>query len=156
MDTRKQADALLSALGDTLGMKLALDAGGACGLRVDGRLDLTLRLEDHPPALLVYVQAGELPDAGADGVLRRLLTANHLWDGSRGATWSVQDGQVTLARLLPLAGLDAGQLARDLANFVDTARAEQDRLRDQDQGQGKARDAGAPLGGAMPDFGIRA
>ena len=31
-----------------------------------------------------------------------LLAANHVWEGSQGATWSVHDGQVTLARLLPL------------------------------------------------------
>ena len=52
----------------------------------------------QPPALLAYAPVGALPASGADAVLRRLLAANHVWEGSQGATWSVHDGQVTLAR----------------------------------------------------------
>ncbi len=128
MDTREQADALVRALGDKLQLKLTLDANGACGLRIDDRLELTLRLENQPPALLAYAPVGSLPAVGADGALRRLLAANHVWEGSQGATWSLLDDQITLARLLPLAGLDAEQLARELARFADVARAEQERL----------------------------
>ncbi|MBW7899903.1 MAG: type III secretion system chaperone [Rhodocyclaceae bacterium] len=147
MDTREHADALVRALGDTLQLKLALDAGGACGLRIDDRLELTLRLENHPPALLAYAQIGALPAGGADGVLRRLLAANHIWEGSQGATWSLHDDQLALARLLPLAGLDAGQLARELARFADVARTEQDRL--QRPGGALSPEAGRPPFGMM-------
>ena len=128
MDTREQAQSLLQTLGSRLGLPLALDADGACGLRIDDRLDITLRLEGQPPALLAYAPVGALPASGADGVLRRLLAANHVWEGSQGATWSVNDGQVTLARLLPLPGLDVDALAHELARFADVARAEQERL----------------------------
>ena len=128
MDTREQANTLVRALGDILGLSLSLDASGACGLRIDDRLELSLRLENHPPALLAYAQAGALPATQADAALRRLLAANHVWEGSQGATWSVQDGQATLAHLLPLDGLDAAQLARELARFADVACAEQERL----------------------------
>jgi hypothetical protein len=118
----------VQSLGASLGLPLVLDADGACGLRVDDRLDVTLRLEGNPPALLVYAQAGVLPAMAAEAVLRRLLVANHVWEGSRGATWAVHDGQVVLSRLLPLEALEAEQLARELARFTDVACAEQDRL----------------------------
>ena len=143
MDTREQAQSLLQTLGRRLGLPLALDADGACGLRIDDRLDITLRLEMQPPALLAYAPVGALPASGADAVLRRLLAANHVWEGSQGATWSVHDGQVTLARLLPLQGLDADALADALARLADVARAEQERL----QNHAAAPDAGRfPIG----------
>lgn len=128
MDIHAQANALLLDLGNALGIQLALDTDGACGLRIDDCLELTLRLEPEPQALLAYAQVHALPGAGADAVLRRLLAANHIWEESQGATWSLHDGQVTLARLLPLQDLDAKQLAQELARFVDVARGEQQRL----------------------------
>ncbi|MET1115934.1 MAG: type III secretion system chaperone [Comamonas sp.] len=128
MELHEQAAALLLDLGNTWGIGLALDADGACGLRIDDSLELTLRLEPRQQALLAYAQVHDLPDANADGTLRRLLAANHVWEESQGATWSLNDGQLTLARLLPLRDLDAQQLAHELARFVDVARTEQQRL----------------------------
>lgn len=128
MDIRATANNLLHALGQALGLPVELDADGACGLRVDERLELTLRLEEQAAALLAYAPVGALPAAQTEAVLRRLLAANHVWEGSEGATWSLQDGQVALARLWPLGGLDAARLERELARFVDVALAEQARL----------------------------
>lgn len=128
MNARERAQAVLSALGAMVGLPLLLDDEGACGLRIDGRLDVTLRLHESPPAVLAYTQVGALPAAQAETVLRRLLVANHVWEGSDGATWSVSDGQVALARLWPLAGLEAVALADELAHFAEIALAEQTRL----------------------------
>lgn len=128
MDLHEQAGALVRTLGDSWGITLALDADGACGLRIDDSLDLTLRLEPPQQALLAYAQVLALPDANAEGVLRHLMAANHVWEQSQGATWSLHGGQITLARLLPLQDLDAQQLSRALASFVDVARTEQQRL----------------------------
>ncbi|MCD2512392.1 type III secretion system chaperone [Comamonas endophytica] len=128
MDIYEQASALLLGLGSTLGIALALDADGACGLRVDDRLELTLRLEPRQQALLAYAQVHALPETGAESVLLHLMAANHVWEESQGATWSLHGGQLTLARLLPLRDLDAGQLAQELARFADVALGEQQRL----------------------------
>ena len=128
MDIHEQAGALVRELGTCLGITLALDADGACGLRIDDSLELTLRLEPRQQALLVYAQVHALPDTGAGSVLQHLLAANHVWEESQGATWSLHDGQITLARLLSLRELDAGQLEQELARFVDVACAEQQRL----------------------------
>lgn len=143
MNIREQAQALLAGLGQTLQLSLVPDADGACGLRIDNGLDLTLRVEPQAAALLLYSKMGELPGVGAEEVLRRLLVANHVWEGSQGATWAVHDGQVTLARLLPLSGLDADGLERELARFVDVARAEQARLQNHAAAPGPGR---LPLG----------
>ncbi|QEA13177.1 type III secretion system chaperone [Comamonas flocculans] len=128
MNTREQAHALLHALGDVLGLPLVPDADGACGLRIDERLELTLRLQEQEAALLAYAQVGALPAARPEAVLRRLLAANHVWEGSQGATWSLWGDQLTLARLWPLQDLDAAGLAQELARFAEVALAEQTRL----------------------------
>ncbi|THF57274.1 type III secretion system chaperone [Pseudothauera rhizosphaerae] len=128
MNVREQAGALLRAVGGGLGLDLALDGDGACGLRIDDRLDLTLRVEAEPPALLAYAVAGTLPAEGREAVLRRLLAANHLWESSRGATWALNGDDVVLEKLIPLAGLEPETLAGELARFIDVARAEQEAL----------------------------
>jgi len=148
MEIREQADTLLSRLGDTLGLALALDADGACGLRLDDRLDLTLRLEPEQAALLVYSQVGALPAIQAEAVLRRLLSANHVWEGSGGATWSLLDGELVLARLLPLS-LDSAQLEQALLRFVETACDEQDRLNSGNNGARPDRVGGLPPAGML-------
>ncbi|QXL83611.1 type III secretion system chaperone [Comamonas sp. NLF-1-9] len=128
MNAREQADALLRALGNALGLPLVPDADGACGLRIDERLELTLRLHEPQAALLVYAQVGTLPAVQPETVLRRLLAANHVWEGSQGATWSLLGEQLTLSRLWPLQDLDAAGLAEGLARFAEVALAEQTRL----------------------------
>lgn len=121
MDMFEQAAALLQSLGASLGVELQPDETGACGLRIDERLDMTLRYEPSPPALLVYSPVGSLPEGRVEGVLRRLLEANHLWDASRGATWSLSADEVILSRLLPLPELELEVLAAELASFAEVA-----------------------------------
>jgi len=128
MDIIQETAALVRSLGAGFGVELELDATGACGLRVDDRLDLTLRHEPSPPGLLVYAPVGILPEAPVEGVLRALLEANHVWDGTRGATWSLAGEEVVLSRLFPLANLEAGMLAAELAAFVEVALAGQQAL----------------------------
>ncbi len=124
----EQAAALMRALGESFGVDLQADNAGACAMRVDDRVDVTLRFESSPPALLAYAPIGELPHAGVEGVLRGILEANHVWDGTRGATWSLSGNEVVLSRLFPLEGLEVEPLAADLAVFVDIALAEQQLL----------------------------
>lgn len=121
IDTSEQAFALMKSLGDNFALELHPDESGACAMRVDDRVDVTLRYEPSPPALLAYAPVGELPLEGVEGVLRGLLEANHVWDGTRGATWSLSGNEVVLSRLFPLEGLEVDPLAAELGLFVDVA-----------------------------------
>lgn len=133
MNTRAEADALVRSLGALLGIALELDTQDACGLRIDDDFELTLRFETQTCALLAHAVVGERPLHDGEASLRRLLEANHLWDGSAGATWSVSGESVVLARLFPLAGLEASSLAAELARFVEVAERERERLKAQPQ-----------------------
>lgn len=123
MDERDQMRGLLRALGAGLGIDLEPDANDSCGLRVDDDLDITLRFEPSPPAILLYASVGELPAENGESVMRRLLEANRLWEGTRGATWSLEDVEVLLARLVPVGQVDAQVLAHEVAAFAEVALA---------------------------------
>ena len=125
-DSLATMDTLLRALGERLGMALAADDEGACGLRIDGRLLVTLECKPRTQTLLVSADAGELPGEGAEPVLRSLLAHNHLWEGSAGATWSLRGDTLVLMRRHRLEALDVDVLLGELARFVDAARREQD------------------------------
>jgi Tir chaperone protein (CesT) family len=128
MDMLEQAHALMRSVGMRLGVELEPDADGACGLRIDDKLAVTLRYEPTPPAMLAYSPVGILPEVAVEPVLRDLLEANHVWEGARGATWSLAAGEVVLSRLWPLRDLEAEVLVAELAVFVAVALARQQRL----------------------------
>ncbi len=128
MNMLEDASALIKALGAALGMELQLDATGSCGVRFDDALDVTLRYESSPPALLVYARTGDLPEGSVAEVLRELLEDNHVWDRTNGATWSLSGDTVVLSRLLPLEGLEPDPLLAALAIFVEVALEGQRRL----------------------------
>jgi hypothetical protein len=144
MDMFAQALVMLNSLGTNLGVDLEPDAQGACALRIDDALDVTLRYQPSPPALLAYSPVGALPPGSVEGVLRRLLEDNHVWDGSRGATWSLSGEDVTLGRLFPLQGLEVEMLAAELAAFIAVALAGQATL------AAPARQPPAPMPMPMP------
>ena len=123
-DIQRETIALIRTLGAGLGVALEPDANGACGLRVDDRLDITLACEERRAALLVTADVGRLPLDRPDAVLRRLLAANLPSDASD-AAWSLVDDTIVLWRRFPLAALDAAALASELAGFVSIAFTEQ-------------------------------
>jgi hypothetical protein len=125
MNMIDEAAALLRVLSADLGVELEFNASGACGLRIDDALDITLRHELSPPGLLAYASVGALPKGPVEWPLRSLLEANHLWDRTRGSTWSLAGDEVILSRFLPLPGLEAAALSTALADFVEVALAGQ-------------------------------
>jgi hypothetical protein len=143
-NTIDEAGALLRVLSTDFGVELEFNASGACGLRIDDALDITLRHELSPPGLLMYASAGALPDGPVEWLLRSLLEDNHLWDRTRGSTWSLAGSEVILSRFLPLPGLEAATLSEALAAFVEVALAGQRSL----QPAGASRGSGAQLVGA--------
>ena len=68
-DSVDTMNTLLRALGDRLGATLAADDEGACGLRVDGRLLVTLECDPPTQTLLLSAETGELPADGASPVM---------------------------------------------------------------------------------------
>lgn len=132
IDMSEQARTLMHAAGARFGVEFALDDAGACGMRVDDRIDVTLRYEASPPAILAYAVIGELPQQDDATTLRSLLGANHVWDGTRGATWSLDGEHVVLSRLFALqGGLEVEPFVADLETFVDVALTQQRSLESQ-------------------------
>ena len=123
-DTQRETIALIRTLGAGLGVTLEPDASGACGLRVDDRLDITLACEERRAALLVTADVGRLPLDRPQAVLRRLLAANLPADAAD-VNWALEDDTIVAWRRFPLAALDATTLAAELAGFVGIAFAEQ-------------------------------
>jgi hypothetical protein len=142
-----EAIALMKSLGASFGFDPQPDAAGACGLRIDEKLDVTLRYEPTPPALLLYAPIGELPEPAPAGVLRRLLEENHVWERTRGATWSLSGDTVILSRLLSLPGLEPEPLFAEFGTFVNVALEGQRKL---ETPRGPASIAAAPMYGMLP------
>ncbi len=143
MDMFERGVALMQAVGNAVGAALEPDSSGACGLRIDDELDVTLRYEPTPPALLLYCPVAALPRQAIEYALRRLLEANHLWEGSHGATWSLSGDEVVLSRLLPFDALEVDVVVTELGSLVDLAFAAR-RMLDQ-QGAAAAESADTVL-----------
>jgi hypothetical protein len=130
-DLQRETAALLRALGAGLGVALEPDDQAACGLRVDDRVDLALGCDEARAAVVASACIGELPEAGAEAVLRRLLAANHDAGADADAVWSLARETMVATRRFPLAGLDAEALADGLSELVAHAFEVQDALRDE-------------------------
>lgn len=74
-------------------------------------------------ALVLVGDVGEPPPERLEGLYKAILSANHLFAGTGGATLALDgdSGRVTLCRTLPLALLDADSLYADVERFVNTA-----------------------------------
>jgi hypothetical protein len=128
-DLQRQTAALLRALGAGLGVALEPDDQAACGLRIDDRVDLALGCDEARAAVVANACIGELPEAGAEAVLRQLLAANHGAAVDTDAVWSLARETLVATRRFPLAGLDAQALADGLSELVAHAFELQDALR---------------------------
>ena len=77
-----------------------------------------------------------MPQQDDVATLRGLLDANHVWNGSRGATWSLDGDHVVLSRLFALqGGLEIEPFVADLEVFVDVALTQQRALETQPAGR---------------------
>ena len=66
------------------------DAGNAC-IDVDEAYVINLEYDADEDALLMYTWLGHVPESNTAEVLRRLLSANHFWTETEGATLSVEE-----------------------------------------------------------------
>lgn len=118
---RSQADALITELGETLGIVgLALDDGGSCTLFIDdGAVIVSI---GHNAAaktidLMVCLDAVEPGSAP----LNRLLQANFAWRGSLGATFAIEPASGALVLQRRVTAADAGELRQTLEDLVAAA-----------------------------------
>lgn len=139
----------LAALGRALGLDaLALDAQGACALQVDAGPAVHLQAAAEGEQGVLFAVVATLPpvaDGGSRHLLRSLLEANCLWQGTGGATLGLDDEsppRVVLAQRVPWAQLGAPAFL----DFAAQAAAWQARL----EGAGCDADGDAPAGTAGP------
>lgn len=128
---------LLAGFGEALRLTLRLDAHGACGLRIDERLDLVLASDVSGAWVVAQLALGPLPASASVGTLRRVLAANvafgDAWadapdvHGGTHAVWALAEDELTLSRRLPLAAMDAEQLVAAVSALVALALEELDR-----------------------------
>jgi len=97
----------IAALGEEFGVKL-LAEDGAAGFEVssDGGdfepVNFTLTYEPENEMLLVSADAGEVDLESGDEPLLKMLEANHMYSGTKGASFCLDGSRAKLERLVSL------------------------------------------------------
>ncbi len=115
-------DTLLERFGQDTGLgRLALDEANACTFMVDDMKISFLHVAEGG-RLLLFAEAGDLPDAGAAGLLLAALKANYLFRGTAGATLAVRPDSpaLFLNRSLQLDSLSYEDFVQALSDFTVT------------------------------------
>ena len=111
---------LLTALSEKLGLEL-VDEGGATALEIDG---ITVVLQDADEDLvLIHADLGEIPVDRRESLTRAALEANYLYQGTGGATLSINltNGHLHLQRYNWLARIETEKAVDVLERFAETA-----------------------------------
>ncbi len=114
-------DELTKALFAKLGITPPVQEDGVCSIEIDGMI-VSLVEADVDNALLLHGIVGDPPPAADDRFGALLLQANHLFQGTGGATLSQdpESREYALQRQLPLVLLDADSLVAELERFVNS------------------------------------
>lgn len=114
-------ETIIKALGEKIGIELVPDAEGACQLAVD---DMQVTIQQLPELQLVsvFAEIGEPPPEDPTSLYEAALAANHLFQGTSGATISrdADTGKLFLCRCDPLPLLDVDSFSSVLEKFVNT------------------------------------
>jgi hypothetical protein len=150
---RNQANALVSRLGETIGIAdLALDDSGTCTLVIDnGAVILNLGHNAAAGALDLMTCLDQVEPTPAN--LARLMQANFGWRGSGGATFALDPagGAVMLQRRISDLGVTDGEMTAALEGLVAAAEAWTRRLLDHRTSESAAAPADvSPLGSMRP------
>ncbi len=146
---------LLTELGEQLGGKLDLtpDATGTVSLVIDSlRVDI-LGLEEVGQVVLSG-DLGEAPPQGLERLYQAMLEAQHLFQGTGGATFSRNPENGHLALCHAFAGdlLDGAGFAQKLERFVNMLETWSNRIADYraDESEGRGEEEpGLPLGDGL-------
>ena len=97
----------IAALGEEFGVELSAGDGTASfEVSSDGGdfepVNFTIVYEPEDEMLLVSADAGAVDLEGGDEPLLKMLEANHMFSGTEGASFSLDDGRAKLERLISL------------------------------------------------------
>ena len=121
--TLARFQALVKELGERVGAPdLASDDEGYTGLEVDG-LAVHLQHEPDDDLVMVFARLGEVEEIRAEQIYGYLLAANLFWQGTKGATLSLEPATniVFIADRRPMEGLRLDSLLPWLDRFADVA-----------------------------------
>ena len=146
----------MAAFAEKLGIEGLVREDGVCAVEIDGMVVSIVHIE-QADAIVLHGTVGDAPPEVEGRFAELLLRANHLFDGTEGATFS-QDAvtkRYALQRLLPLAILDADSLATELERFANALERWKKLLEDFRPGAGDGETAAARAddGGPAPLFG---
>jgi hypothetical protein len=125
---------LLRSFGNSIGLADATpDADGYCAMSFD---DLVVHFQYDDGELTVFSRIGEVDEDRTEGIYSMLLAANLFWQGSKGATLSVEpDSRIAfIADRRGVSGLNDGSFRDWLGGFVTIAEYWQKRLADANAG----------------------
>lgn len=97
----------IAALGEEFGVTLSAEDGTASFEVSSGDGDLepvnvTIAYEPEDEMLLISADAGAVDLEGGDEQLLKMLEANHMFSGTIGASFSIDDGRAKLERSIRL------------------------------------------------------
>ncbi len=121
---------LVGGIGKAIGMDLTVE-DGLCGVRADG-VPVVMRYIEAYAIVFIHADLGNPPPEGLAALYRKLLESNHAFQGTSGATLSVnpRDGHVCLQHYIRLEVLDVALAVERFNVFVDTVKVWRDYLAD--------------------------
>lgn len=123
-------------------------------MEIDG-MDVSIVHVGEADAVVLHGTVGDAPPEAEGRFSEMLLRANHMFDGTSGATFS-QDAvtkRYALQRSLPLALLDADSLATELEKFANSLERWKKLLEDFRPGAAEGAAQGAGGDEPAPPFG---
>lgn len=115
---------ILKELGQSVGLPdLKADSDNHCCLSFDDKIITHIQYNDDNKVVILFTQLGSIDPEKQASLYPRLLKANLFWQGTGGATLSVDDdnNEAILANQLPIATLDSSKFQEYLENFINTA-----------------------------------
>ena len=116
----------IAALGKDIGIDLAVEDGVVAFVATskddDEPIEISISAMDDGESAVLCADLGEMPSAGADELMLRMLEANHLFDATGGSSLSVEDDRAKLERHVNLVAFQRGEGAKIVLLFVEMAR----------------------------------
>ncbi len=112
---------LVRGFGQKIGVDLSVDEDGLCALNIDD-MRVSIQNIDEVGLVSVFGEIGDPPPQGLEELLLAMLSANHLFQGTSGATISrdPETQKFYLCRCDVSSVLDLETFSSNLEKFVNT------------------------------------
>lgn len=146
MTVREQVDRMLRALGSDLGIALQLGPDGQASLTFADGMVCTLGVADEEEKVALGAAVAAVPPVGRKALFETALRRNEGEAGTGGGGIGYDEARTELVlwRARTTKNLDKSRLALFLAEFMDAAMADRDRLREAGAASVPAEPSGAP------------